>query len=106
MSKSARQNKKQGSSAAPRCGWRNESEALVPHLTIERAMELVGIILAQDDDEQARALVELVTGIGYETDSGDRDRLALWTTHEAYSTTLEFSRAVEAFARDSHEREP
>ena len=77
--------------------WRNENNS-VPKLTIERARELVNMILQSDEDEEAWALVELVTGIAYEQDAIDRDGLALWVTHEAYSMTMEFSQAVERFA--------
>ncbi len=62
--------------------WRDERNA-VPKLTVERARELVNLILAQDDDEQARALVELVTGIAYDQDHQNRDGLALWSVHAA-----------------------
>ena len=77
--------------------WRNENNA-VPKLTIERARELVHRILQNDEDEEVRALVELVTGIAYEPVAIDRDSLALWATREAYSKTMEFSQAVERFA--------
>ena len=77
--------------------WRDEHNAVKP-LTIERARELVRTILAQDEDEQARALVELVTGIAYDQDHQNRDGLALWSVHAAYSKTMEFSQAAEAFA--------
>ena len=85
----------EGSSSA--MTWRDENNA-VPKLTIERARELVNMILQSDEDEEAWALVELVTGIAYEQDAIDRDGLALWVTHEAYSMTMEFSQAVERFA--------
>ncbi|MGI8997628.1 MAG: hypothetical protein ACR2GW_13270 [Pyrinomonadaceae bacterium] len=77
--------------------WRDGRNS-TPKLTVARARELVRLILAQDDDEQARALVELVSGIGYEPDNIDRDGLALWAIHEAYSLTSECSEAVERFA--------
>lgn len=77
--------------------WRDERNA-VPKLSIERARELVHRILQNDEDEEARALVELITGIAYEPDAGWRDGLGLWATHEAYSLTTEFSLAAERFA--------
>lgn len=84
--------------------WRNERNA-VPKLTIERARELVRRILQSDEDEEARALIELVTGIAYEPDAGWRDGLGLWATHEAYSLTIEFSLAAERFATCAATRE-
>ncbi len=77
--------------------WRDERNA-VPKLTPERARELVLQILDQDNDEQARALIELVTGIAYDQEHVDRDGCALWATHAAYSKTMEFSIAAERFA--------
>ncbi len=77
--------------------WRDENNS-VPRLTTPRARELVNMVLQIADDEAAAALVELVTGVAYERDVSDRDDLALWVAHEAYSLTGEFSRAAERFA--------
>ena len=84
--------------------WRNENNS-VPKLTIERARQLVNVILQGDDDDEARALVELVTGIAYEQDAIDRDGLALWATREAYSLTMQYSLAVEWFATKAAPRQ-
>jgi hypothetical protein len=77
--------------------WRDERNQ-VPQLTIERARELVGIILQSDDDEEARALIELITGIGYEKDHIHRDGLASVAAYEAYGKTWEFFNAAERYA--------
>jgi hypothetical protein len=77
--------------------WRGECNR-VPQLTIERARELVGIILQSDDDEEARALIELITGIGYEKDNAHRDGLASVATYEAYGRTWDFFKAAERYA--------
>lgn len=90
--------------AASAMTWRDERNA-VPKLTIERARELVHRILQNDEDEEAMALVELVTGIAYDPDAGWRDGLALWTTHAAYSLTTEFSNAAERFATKAATRQ-
>jgi hypothetical protein len=85
------------SGTASAMNWRDGNNS-VPRLTIERARELVHRILQSDDDEEARALIELVTGIAYEPDAGHRDGLGLCATHEAYSLTMEFSKVAERFA--------
>ena len=83
--------------------WRDENNS-VPRLTGERARSLVNMILQTGDDAAAAALVELVTGVAYERDIADRDDLTLWATHEAYSLTGEFSRAMERFATNAATR--
>ena len=77
--------------------WRDEHNQ-VPPLTIERARQLVRLILRYDEDSEARALIELITGIGYDRETWRRDGLALVAMQEAYSLTSEFSRAAERYA--------
>jgi hypothetical protein len=77
--------------------WRGESNG-VPHLSMTRARDLVREILAYDDDAQAAALVELITGIAYELEATDRDSLALMATHESFALTSEFSNRAKSFA--------
>jgi hypothetical protein len=78
--------------------WRDERNTVQP-LTHKRAIELVSLIFDQcEDEEKARALIELITGTAYEPDSIKRDELAVWTTHQAYRFTREFSERAEAFA--------
>jgi len=77
--------------------WRGKSNG-VPHLSMTRARDLVREILAYDDDAQAAALVELITGIAYELEATDRDSLALRATHESFALTSEFSDRAESFA--------
>ena len=83
--------------------WRDETNA-VGRLSIERARALVFVLLAHDHDEEARALMELVTGIAYEPDSTRRDSLGLWVVHQAYTTTSEFSEAANRFATEAAQR--
>jgi hypothetical protein len=76
---------------------RTETNRL-PRLTDARVRQLVQAILPYDDDNSATALIELVTGVAYEIEAVDRDRLAWSATHEAYTLTMDFSEAVERFA--------
>lgn len=77
--------------------WRDERNRL-PRLTVERARRLVHQLLRDGHMDDARALVELVTGIAYEPDLGHRDYLGIGCAQEAYSMTPECTRAVEEFA--------
>ncbi|MGI8656366.1 MAG: hypothetical protein ACR2LC_14260 [Pyrinomonadaceae bacterium] len=63
----------------------------------ERAAQLTDIILSQDDDEQARAFVELIAAVAYERDFAKRDDLTAGAISHAFSLTMECSRAVDAF---------
>ncbi|HEV2728134.1 MAG TPA: hypothetical protein VGV34_07555 [Solirubrobacterales bacterium] len=77
--------------------WRGRKDS-PPRLSVGRARELVRAVLPGDEDDAARALVELLTGIAYEPDALRRDELALAASAEAFTLTGEFSRALDEFA--------
>ena len=77
--------------------WRDERIEIQP-LTLDRARRLVRAILKSDDNEEARALVALITGIAYEPDPTKRDGLALFASREAFGLTTEYSRLLDEFA--------
>ncbi len=63
----------------------------------ERVKQLTDIILAQDDDEQAKAFVELIVALGYTEDFVKRDEMATAATSHAFSLTMECSNAENDF---------
>jgi hypothetical protein len=63
----------------------------------ERVKQLTGMIIAQDDDEQARAFIELIAAVAYAEDFGKRDDLAHAATTHAFSLTKECSFANDDF---------
>lgn len=82
---------------------RRGAQGAPPRLSVERARQLVRAVLPGDEDEAARALIELVAGIAYEPDALQRDALALFASSEAFSHTQEFSRALDEFATPQQE---
>jgi hypothetical protein len=77
--------------------WRDERNS-IPQLTINRTSELVNIILRHDEDEEAEALIELITGFAYERDHLLRDNLAFWAAREAFISTSKFSNVLTKYA--------
>ncbi len=69
----------------------------IPRLTQERACELTGFIVEQDDDETAAALCELITGIAYENDFLERDAQAQAAAGVAFSRTFAYDQATDDF---------
>jgi hypothetical protein len=63
----------------------------------ERVKQLTDTILAQDDDEQAKAFIELIAAVAYTEDFGKRDDMAAAATRHAFSMTIECSRAENDF---------
>jgi hypothetical protein len=63
----------------------------------ERAAQLVDTILAQDNDEQARAFIELVAAVAYEKDFAKRDDLAAGAIRHAFGLTMDSSQAANDF---------
>ncbi len=66
-------------------------------LTVERAAELTAIIVSDEDDERAKALIELAAGIAYAPELQERDGLALHVTKAAYTRTSAYGGAEATF---------
>lgn len=77
--------------------WRGEQDSR-PRLSVERARQLVCAALPSGEDEAARALIQLLVGIAYETNGLQRDALAIHASEEAFTLTQVFSNALDEFA--------
>lgn len=85
--------------------WRGTQDSQ-PHLSAERARQLVRTALPSGDDEAARALIQLLVGIAYEPDALQRDALAVYASEEAFALTQASAQALDEFVmNDEAEQE-
>lgn len=79
-------------------------------ITVERAQELVDLIVEHDNDAQIHALCELLHGITYahfdEVRSKDAykisvEGLVIWATRHAYSRSLHFNGSFHTFIEEA-----
>ncbi len=68
-------------------------------LSVERAAELTKIIVADEDDERAKALIELAAGIAYAPELQERDGLAIHVVKEAFTRTTACANAEAVFCQ-------
>ncbi len=68
-------------------------------LSVERAAELTKIIVADEDDVRAKALIELAAGIAYAPELQERDGLAIHVVKEAYTRTSAYAGAETSFCQ-------
>ncbi|MGB8510928.1 MAG: hypothetical protein WCD76_21320 [Pyrinomonadaceae bacterium] len=76
---------------------RQTTEGATNETTPERAAELTHRIIIQDEDEQAKALIELVAILAYEENFARRDDLATAVVSAAFSRTVAFADACHQF---------
>jgi hypothetical protein len=69
-------------------------------LTVERAAELTKIIVGDEDDERAKALIELAAGIAYAPELQERDGLAIHVTRAAFTRSSAYGSAETTFCQN------